>query len=120
MIIGPAVDEAAEYFTMPDWMGISAAPSAHQALNKLEKEIIESNYSYLKYDIPLKQGVERNGWALNWPHGDVDDHTNTQTKSKLLRRLAKSTEVGVSFKFRNTIDFYSFAEKKTIAWHKSP
>ena len=35
LIIGPAVDEAAEWYTNIEWIGVSAAPTAHFILEKL-------------------------------------------------------------------------------------
>jgi hypothetical protein len=32
MIIGPAIDEAAQYYKLPEWIGVSASPTAHRVL----------------------------------------------------------------------------------------
>jgi hypothetical protein len=117
MIIGPAIDEAAEYYTMAEWVGISAAPSAHYALNKIQ-EAIQETYHYIRYDIPLKHGVERNGWALNWPHFDIHSGDTQRHVLKLDQKLAKHNEISVSLKYRNTLDFYRYGLKKTKEWHK--
>ncbi len=37
MIIGPAVDEAAEYHGLPEWSGISTCPSASKILTDAEE-----------------------------------------------------------------------------------
>jgi hypothetical protein len=119
LIIGPAVDEAAEYHNMPEWVGISAAPSAHNALNNIRKAIEESYY-YLRYDIPMKYGHERNGWALNWPHSDMHNGDTRVRALKLTRLMTnKNNEISVSLKYRNTLDFYRHAIKKTDEWHKT-
>jgi hypothetical protein len=45
MIIGPAVDEAAEYYRLPEWSGISTCPSASKILTDAE-EMKASLYDY--------------------------------------------------------------------------
>jgi len=117
MMIGPAIDEAAEYYTMPEWVGVSTAPSAHIGLNKIA-DIVRDLNLFIRYDIPLKNGIERNGWALNWPSGDREEGITRMRKMVLNRKLSKSADVGISFKYRNTIDFYRHAIDKTKAWEK--
>ena len=41
MILGPAIDEAAQYYELADWIGVHLTPSAFSAVDRLyfEKEM---------------------------------------------------------------------------------
>ena len=73
LIIGPAVDEAAEWYGKPDWIGISAAPSLLFALEQpppLERDpkfSMMSNFLWTKWDVPLSDGKQMKTWVLDWP-----------------------------------------------------
>ena len=64
-IMGDALIDVASYYELPNWIGISLAPSAHQVihLKKLTGATIKDNL--ITYDIPLKIGVEKDGIVLN-------------------------------------------------------
>ena len=80
LIIGPAVDEAAEWHPSADWIGISAAPSVNFILGYMFEQAIDmkksgddslfkimgENKFFVRYNVPLRNG-EYNSWALNWP-----------------------------------------------------
>jgi hypothetical protein len=70
-IIGPAVDEAAEWYMNTEWIGVSAAPTAHFILEKLEEiggEAAEMTKNlFIKYDVPTKINSTEKSWAVNWP-----------------------------------------------------
>jgi hypothetical protein len=93
LLVGPAVIDAAQSYGNPNWIGISASPSASLTLeqdnridnlNKLVNKVALSAHmkeqtinigdllktittSFTKYDIPSKSSIERNEWALAWP-----------------------------------------------------
>lgn len=68
-VIGEAVDEVAQYYELPQWIGISAAPSARRIIEKMKRTKIPIVSSYRKCTIPLKQSVEQDAWAVDW----IDD-----------------------------------------------
>lgn len=122
IIVGPAVDEAAQYYMLPEWIGVSAAPSAHKILEDKIEGIVRrfgTSNIFMKYDIPLKTGVERNGWALNWPllNEDIPNHMNKSSgsiyaktlKDVIKKQLVDSTDIYVAFKLRNTLEFLDTA-----------
>ena len=124
MLLGPAVDELSQYYTLPEWIGISAAPSAHRVLDKMEKNknIISG---FVKYDVPLKNSIEKNGWAINWPNftdqklKDLGTHLKTRTPFnntiELIDEQLKGTiDIQTSFKWRNTENFVLAMKKKVI------
>ncbi len=107
MIIGPAVDEAAEYYRLPEWSGISTCPSGSKILTDAE-EMKASLYDFfIQSDIPLKNMIEKNGWALNWPKSHSEDQTENQKLRQILydeSRMANG--ISAYFKIKNTLDFY--------------
>lgn len=66
--IGPAIDEAADWYEECEWMGISMTPSASFKLDELEKRFAAKMGNwFVRYDIPTKHGIERASWATVWP-----------------------------------------------------
>lgn len=125
IVIGSAIDEAAQYYTLPEWIGISASPSTYVLLEKLkDKKIKYFENLFYKYDIPLKNIVERNGWALNWP-GPLDEYVQqlsttfqinppfSSIEEIINKQLAgNSADISTSLKWRNTWNFYDEITKK--------
>jgi len=116
LIIGPAINEAAEYYELPQWVGISASPSANREIEKIynsNPDAVKDNF--FKCDIPLKKSVEQNAWALKWTENS--DKTILETSKSLKSnynntldiindQLAKVTPIDVALKWRNTSKFY--------------
>lgn len=110
LISGPAVSEAAAYYELPQWIGISSCPSAY---NKIDGLSSGRGY-YTKYDIPLKNSVEYGGLVVNWPdrynheHEDKEKELNDML-GRLERRMGRTSDISASLKWRNTRDFLCMA-----------
>ena len=112
-IIGPAVDEAAEWYTETEWIGVSAAPTAHFVLEKLVevggelKEEVER--FFVRYNIPTKTNTLEAGWVLNWPKiykKIITPPGGMSVKAIILNRFAQNPiSVSAIAKFNNTIKF---------------
>lgn len=100
-IIGPAIDEAAQYYEMPSWIGISLAPSAHLIVR--EQPNMEA-FRFHSYDIPLKEGIERNGIACDWINRFTSERPN-EIRQKLIEMMRSTYDVNIAIKYRNTLDF---------------
>lgn len=143
LLVGPAVNDAAQSYEDADWIGISASPNASLTLE--QEHIIDELHnldacasinqssinlknlysimkdSFINYDIPTKNGIERNGWALSWPiffdKGEVY-HTQNEIKEVLDEELSykKYQQTSISNvvyrKFRNTKNFFDFCTQK--------
>ncbi len=114
IVIGPAVDEAARYSSLPNWVGVSAAPSMHVILDKLESLPSYSVNSFQRHDIPMKHGIEKNGWVLSWHRLDLSSHIfdvkfNKIADPQLVKIITKKhnseTDINNVFKWRNTLDY---------------
>lgn len=124
MIIGPAVDEAAEWYKEPEWIGVSAAPSAFFIIKNANELLNNQLQNFVEYDIPLKNNqILNKGIAWNWIEDfqksyKVLDASGTVTdasmhRALLLDILANPIGISVFPKYENTLNFYD-AVTKTI------
>ena len=109
LFTGPAVDEASAYYYLPQWIGISAAPSANGVLSKaMPRAPSRGAGPYFKHDIPLKASVEQDAWALNWP-GQCDDEGEDGAMDEIIDRINDrmdaATDIDAALKWRNTRKF---------------
>ena len=112
LFTGSAVDEAAEYYSLPQWIGISAAPSANSVLSReLPRLPHRSGRMYKRHDIPLRASVEQDAWALNWPRQCEDEDEDEAAMEKIVahidERMEGLTDIGAALKWRNTRKFCS-------------
>jgi hypothetical protein len=113
LVIGPAIDEAAEWYTQPEWMGVSTAPSASFGLLRLEDQKADISKWFVKYDIPSKVGPQKGEWALAWPREALKNHESTQgkltTRGLILDTFAnRPISVAAAQKYKNTLAFFDF------------
>ena len=106
LITGPAITEAAAYYELPQWIGISCCPSAHSRIDGMAG----GRACYTGYDIPLKSSVEYNGLAVNWPDYYNREHAGREKEldcmlRRLECRLKIPSDISASLKWRNTRDF---------------
>lgn len=112
MLIGQPIDEAAEYHNMLQWVGVTAAPSANNALTEASKQNHFYSRNWSRYAIPLKNGIEMNGWAVRWPIYFPLDYDPSIPKriDKIRRTIARNLDIApsidVSLKWRNIRDFF--------------
>ena len=109
LFTGPAVDEAAEYYLLPQWIGISAAPSANGVLSReMPRRPYQNGRMYKRHDIPLRASFEQDAWALNWPR-QCEDEDEEGAMERIVghidERLEGLTDVGAALKWRNTRKF---------------
>lgn len=120
IVIGPAIDEAAQFYELADWIGVSLTPSAIEIIKKpsFQKLIkVKENKDYfVKYDIPWKTKVQRNGYALNIKRDYELLHFVTmlrlrkilpkQPETLLKREIEKISNPRVLRKWKNTLKFF--------------
>jgi hypothetical protein len=112
LLIGPAVDEAAEWYTSTDWIGVSAAPSAHFGLERMQsqggRDYIERYFA--EYQIPTKRGTREYGWAMAWPkwvQGSTPSTVGVKARVNLLDKFAnQSIGLEAMSKYRNALAFF--------------
>lgn len=101
ILIGPAVDEAAEWYDKADWAGIHLTPSAGRSVVPAGlpgDPTFSSSGLFVHYPIPLKSGGSVPGWALAWPlfGGDrlaqiIDRHFFQTPVSRSLEQKRQNT-----------------------------
>jgi hypothetical protein len=107
-LIGPAVDEAANYYEKANWIGISLSPSTRSFLE--QDTMIETDSDLtVKYHIPQKPGGSKLTRAVNWIDWD-----RSHRYRDLLVRKAKfyAHEQDKYTKYQNTMDFYDYCTKR--------
>ena len=133
-LVGPAINDAAQIYEDSDWIGVTTSPSASLTLEKerkidqidskldaeLENIKISLNLYYeklkktfVKYDIPKKNGIEKNGQALVWP---IVFTNNLESNKKIIEIFDKNLsnityqnnfkKKDIYFKYKNTKDFF--------------
>jgi hypothetical protein len=109
MLIGPAADEAAEFYDASNWVGICISPNTGMIL---DRQIVQkgSRNFLVKYNIPQKTTTSL-GWALNWSTQIFDNrHLQILTnKRDEYWRLGDSSKY---LKYKNSLDFYSAVSNK--------
>ena len=109
MIIGPAIDEAANYHNKLNWVGVATTPSASSVLkNHRDNDNRLVNY----HSIPWKNG-NREGWALAWPLHDNRNSLYNPTRigwrmDILLNASNYELDESIRTKYANTLKFYDF------------
>jgi hypothetical protein len=87
IVIGPAVDEAAECYDKSKWIGISTRPSASVELDKFDLESPAMNY-FIKSEL-RKYGVSEEGYALAWPRFD-GNHSLNPTQEVIIKYIREN------------------------------
>lgn len=68
MIIGPAVDDAAEWFEAAEWMGIMLTPQASFFVDRLQLSgQVEGIRKLVKYPVPCRGCASCESWVVSWP-----------------------------------------------------
>ena len=120
IIVGKAIDDAAQYYQIPDWIGISVTPNSHKFINSNCIHSEKNQGLFVEYDIPLKNTIEKKGLALNWPiyvetigkTGEGSEKPQSQTLRELVEtKIENSDDINVSFKWRNTLNFIDYVTK---------
>lgn len=117
LILGSAIDEAEEYYELPQWVGVSATASSHRKIDELFGKFPEDdNFVFRRTMIPLNSSIEQNAWAVNWP--DIAEPQKIQEMSKkwdeefetmhdiFSANIRDISKIGPSLKWRNTIKFF--------------
>jgi len=118
LILGNAIDEAKEYYELPQWVGVSATASTHREIDKIFRKLPEdNNFVFQRTMIPLNSSIEQDAWAVNWPDLAVDPQKIQEMSKKwgkefetiqdvFYANIEDISKVGPSLKWRNTIKFF--------------
>ncbi|MDD5239875.1 MAG: hypothetical protein PHS34_08455 [Candidatus Omnitrophica bacterium] len=123
-IIGPAINDAGEWYESAEWIGIHFTPKTSYAIKK--ELLLKDNFlrhCVIEYNIPLKNNNEMKGYVWNWPqisfiNTDIiisEDNIN-HYKRQILDTFSKHP-IGKNeyLKYKNTLDFIDHVFKN-ISW----
>jgi len=119
IIIGPAIDEAAEDHQQSNWIGISLTPSASIMLNSLISK--NNTFSkvlgdlYTKHDLPKKKGIEKDCFVVNWSKFFVKGITPDSVdiiKNNLKFESDQYMNYDIYMKYKNTLDYCKMIKKE--------
>lgn len=115
LLIGPAIDNVAEWYEQADWMGVLVTPNATYHLTLLDSLAAGSpvHQAYTKHHIPIKQGRDgsikpRELWALAWPQFAVATTGSvTEARAQVLTAFAIEP-IGLAplSKYEHTLQFF--------------
>jgi|GEM_PF-5029355 len=142
--VGPAIDEAAEYYVEKyDWMGITFTPSVNKLIKSMGKRSIlvdyinlfpdlKYRYSMIDYSIPSKDGKYFDGNVVNWPKtlthflessepeiiSKFSELTGKQFSPRdwLVAHFKSSVTPDSENKYKKTIDFYDYCIQNRDHW----
>lgn len=121
LILGPAIDEAAEFFESDNWIGVSTTPSTYSILRRLsEEKKTDIIFAFVKYDIPKHNGVEKKGFAIIslWKYKPISPEYPELLGKTILDlvhyHLEKSSDPTGSIKWKNLLDFLYYLKSKNI------
>jgi hypothetical protein len=107
ILVGPAVDEAAEWHEQVDWAGIVLTPSAGRTFipDAIPNFQSRSSGLFLDYPVPMKSGGSSSLWAFNWPQ------TNRDSILAMVDRhfMRPPVTPAVARKRQNTLDFFQYS-----------
>lgn len=113
LILGPSIDEAAEWHNRLEWIGIVTTPNLSNYYLSEKYENRTNNYIFYPR-IPIK-GIKRDwdvlniedykGFALNW-----FDKGNT-VQQVILDKKNTHSDLKVKRKYENTLDFFSYCNR---------
>jgi len=108
-VLGPVVDEAAEWSTLGDWAGIFLTPSAEEQFNRTVGECGGvPPFGYVRWPVPLREGsgsAHSLGelWAIGWPW-----YAYSLRSTVDLLFLEAPTSLAVERKRRHTMEFFDY------------
>lgn len=114
MILGDAIDEAAEYYEKSNWVGAFATPSVIDYLNSISSGNIWK--SFTKYDVPFhddkSKGTEKpySTWAVILTDRIAGILKNNHLSTIIPSRISASSG-SIAKKWQNTLDFLHYTKK---------
>lgn len=123
-VVGDAIKEASEYFELPQWIGISACPSAHHKIEELqEKDSKKTDSHFQPFDLPLRNSIELGALAINWTEPANEDvsyyakihgrkeYENIDIYDFFRKKSENSRNLGIVSKWRNALRFFTEVRK---------
>jgi len=125
--IGPAVDDVAEWYEVPDMIGVVTTPKCNYQIDRYNPFIMLvknlSVQAYIKYDVPDKNNKIHHLNIFNWPgylQASFDKLSEPNEKSDARRLIEKIFSQQEAFgaevlrKYENTLSFIDYGVTKVM------
>lgn len=109
LLIGPAVDEAVDWYTRPDWIGVSTAPSAFFEIERAvrsDEPFTPAEVYMSRWLVPMRGGKTVDSWVLDWPWVSGSDPPDIDEKELLGLFASKPIGPEALSKYTNTLEFF--------------
>lgn len=106
--LGPAIDEAAEWFDKCDWIGVNLTPSALFSINGEIFNDSNARGTWVQYPVPSKKGPKWESFCVNWPFFWYPNESLPQRRKLLKQAFKDMGPIGPDIvgKFTNTLKFF--------------
>jgi hypothetical protein len=118
ILIGAAIDDAADWFEAADWAGIMLTPKAsyyvdYSIMEGAKKNKI--NNLLTKYDVPLKNNTTlQDIWTVSWPtiflkYDEIGKELSESKLKKNILEIFSRNPIGINHKnkYINTLNFFN-------------
>jgi len=110
IVMGPALNEAAEWYEATDWIGIILTPSAECKLRLIKNELFEPTALYddfVEYNVPIKSGFpDISKFSIMWIGRHEYRSADNDVLGRVLRTFASiSHSPKYSSKYINTLRY---------------
>ncbi|MGB2713517.1 MAG: hypothetical protein WBC51_05015 [Vicinamibacterales bacterium] len=114
-VMGPAISDAAAWYTRADWIGIHTTPQATVFVRSLLCEKPEAlDHVLLDYNVPLKDKSRMHLKAVNWPKTLYLTHQKDAVRARATLLGVLGTQpvpAGAESKYFHAIEFFDHCEK---------
>jgi hypothetical protein len=112
-VMGPAVSDAAAWYSEADWMGIQATPHASLAIESLFGKASPKSFDHIlvDHDVPRRGGSKMRVKVVNWPKAfwvkGLRPSGAESSRTMLLSFLSQhQVPKGTELKYFNTVKFF--------------
>jgi hypothetical protein len=125
-LVGPGVDDAADWFDKADWIGVNLTPAASYMLKTLPMlpdahdaglktiHFYETDVSLVKRKVPESVSPKIKTYALNWPWLFADPNWNSGRIRLLQLFGSRGIDSSTRTKYENTLDFFDILSGHSV------
>lgn len=114
IVLGPAIDEAAEHYEVANWIGAHVTPSVYSVLTRMS-DVNNIGYPYVKYNVPTKNGII-DTWAVEISNQLIEENQKIYSVKDMTglihKKLEEAEDISGSDKWKNLLDFMRFCQRK--------
>lgn len=117
-ILGPSVDEAADYYETPEGALVWLLPSAGVHINCADLLLHDIGSLFLEYRLPLKSGHNLKSLVINPLYLETSSDQRQALIGGYFEAMRRTDRLDVWLKGQNTMDFLQEAENLSVSLEK--